>query len=62
MKPNKLMRKAFKAGKAYEKARQEQNKKCVACDGTGYYDDNGSPKCGSCNGTGFETKNGRSTM
>lgn len=25
---------------------------CVACNGSGYYDNNGSPSCGSCNGTG----------
>lgn len=25
---------------------------CVACNGSGHYDHNGSPKCGSCNGTG----------
>jgi DnaJ-class molecular chaperone len=27
---------------------------CIACNGSGYYDHNGSPKCGSCNGTGKE--------
>ena len=27
---------------------------CTACNGSGYYDDNGSPKCGCCNGTGKE--------
>ena len=27
-------------------------KTCVACNGTGYYDSNGSPNCVSCNGTG----------
>lgn len=26
--------------------------KCGACNGSGYYDHNGSPKCGACNGTG----------
>lgn len=26
--------------------------RCVACNGSGRYDHNGSPKCGSCNGTG----------
>lgn len=25
---------------------------CCACNGTGYYDNNGSPKCGCCDGTG----------
>lgn len=28
---------------------------CSACNGSGYYDDNGSPKCGACEGTGKET-------
>jgi RecJ-like exonuclease len=27
---------------------------CTACNGSGYYDNNGSPKCGSCDGTGTE--------
>lgn len=27
---------------------------CTACNGSGYYDHNGSPKCGACNGTGKE--------
>lgn len=27
---------------------------CTACNGSGYYDHNGSPKCSSCNGTGKE--------
>jgi len=27
---------------------------CIACNGTGYYDNIGSPKCGCCNGTGKE--------
>lgn len=26
--------------------------KCLACDGSGYYDHNGSPPCGACDGTG----------
>jgi len=28
--------------------------KCGACNGSGYYDNNGSPKCSNCNGTGKE--------
>lgn len=28
---------------------------CLACAGSGHYDDNGSPKCGSCGGTGKES-------
>lgn len=27
---------------------------CLACNGSGYYDHNGSLKCGSCGGTGKE--------
>ena len=26
--------------------------KCTACNGSGYYDHNGSPLCGGCDGTG----------
>lgn len=29
-------------------------RKCVACNGSGRYDNNGSPKCGGCDGTGKE--------
>lgn len=25
---------------------------CTACNGSGYYDHNGSPDCGCCDGTG----------
>ena len=28
---------------------------CTACNGSGYYDHNGSPNCGACDGTGKET-------
>ena len=27
---------------------------CIACNGSGRYDHNGSPRCGGCNGTGKE--------
>lgn len=27
---------------------------CYGCNGSGYYDDNGSPRCGGCEGTGKE--------
>lgn len=27
---------------------------CSGCNGSGYYDNSGSPKCGSCEGTGKE--------
>ena len=27
---------------------------CLACNGSGRYDHNGSPRCGGCNGTGKE--------
>lgn len=28
--------------------------RCIACNGSGYYDHNGSPPCSACNGTGKE--------
>jgi DnaJ-class molecular chaperone len=31
-----------------------KQRKCTACNGSGYYDHNGSPPCGACNGTGKE--------
>lgn len=30
--------------------------KCYACNGSGYYDNTGSPKCSSCGGTGKRKK------
>jgi len=36
----------------YEKGWKDRP--CGACNGSGYYDHNGSPKCGACNGTGKE--------
>ena len=56
MKPNKKMRAAIRAGKevAKEIAKRKENEKCIACNGTGRYDHNGSPKCGACNGTGLK--------
>ena len=41
-------------GKKTTKEEPEKNKVCTACNGSGYYDHNGSPKCSSCNGTGKE--------
>ena len=29
-------------------------RKCGTCNGSGYYDHNGSPDCGACDGTGKE--------
>jgi len=29
-------------------------KKCVACNGSGYYDVSNSPKCSECKGTGYD--------
>jgi len=48
----------FHERKAERKAHKEKNVlgwklvKCVACNGSGRYDSNGSPKCSSCEGTG----------
>lgn len=33
--------------------KQPKPEKCIACNGSGRYDHNGSPKCASCNGTGI---------
>ena len=33
---------------------------CVACAGSGVYDDAGSPPCGSCGGTGKNRRTNRS--
>ncbi len=30
-------------------------RKCIACAGSGYYDNDGSPKCAGCDGTGKES-------
>lgn len=29
-------------------------RKCIACNGSGYYDNTSSPKCSACEGTGKE--------
>lgn len=31
----------------------KQKEKCAACNGSGHYDNHGSPKCECCNGTGY---------
>ena len=31
-----------------------KHRDCLACNGSGYYDNTNSPKCSSCNGTGRE--------
>lgn len=33
--------------------------KCGCCNGSGYYDHNGSPECGNCEGTGQSEKQGK---
>lgn len=37
-------------------------KPCVACNGSGFYDNNGGPKCGACNGTGKEKYDSKDTQ
>lgn len=32
---------------------------CIACNGSGYYDHDGSPECESCNGTGKQKYDSR---
>lgn len=36
-----------------------KERKCSACDGTGYYDSFNSPRCGACKGTGIERYNAK---
>lgn len=39
--------------KKYRKTKTEKkDEKCVACNGSGHYDTDGSPPCSACNGTG----------
>jgi len=33
-------------------AEMKKNNICISCNGTGYYDSDGSPECGICDGTG----------
>lgn len=41
----------------YEKMHKPKKKViCTACNGSGHYDNDGSPKCGCCNGKGYEYK------
>lgn len=49
MKPNKAMRKAIAE---WRSTQSNADQKCLACNGTGRYDVQGSPKCGACGGTG----------
>lgn len=60
MKANKLFRKSIAESKAALSLSGKKlgPQKCVACNGSGYYDTqiNGkTPKCGSCGGTGLES-------
>jgi DnaJ-class molecular chaperone len=43
---------AVPAEKDEEEEDRTESSVCVACNGSGVYDHNGSPPCGSCNGTG----------
>lgn len=36
--------------------------KCIACNGSGRYDHNGSPACGACGGSGKERKPGENAF
>lgn len=47
-------RKAFRR-EFYEKyVKGWKLRPCSACNGSGYYDDDGSPPCAACDGTGKE--------
>lgn len=53
-KPNAKQRAAIK--EAQEAAERTKPRKCIACNGSGRYDNTGSPKCGACNGTGYDPR------
>lgn len=47
----------MKINKKYIKQKEKkEDKKCVACNGSGYYDHNDSPACSACDGTGIYKK------
>ncbi len=46
-----LMRKCWRALRYYRDIHGVKLRACTACNGSGYYDNNGSPKCGGCDGT-----------
>jgi len=37
-------------------------RRCTACNGSGYYDHNGSPDCGCCDGSGKESVPGPKSL
>ena len=45
--------KANRVNTTKERKATRESQVCIACNGTGRYDHNGSPPCGSCDGTGF---------
>jgi len=51
-----LERKQQRTAYYYDHVYKQKQQLCLACNGSGYYDDNGSPKCSSCDGTGVEQK------
>jgi hypothetical protein len=51
------MKKRVESGEFDIPSNQEVDiKKCMACNGSGKYDSNGSPPCGACDGTGVNTQ------
>lgn len=48
-------RKAERSAYYHEHIKGWRTQACVACNGSGVYDHNGSPPCGACDGTGKET-------
>ena len=54
---NKIMKRAIKLGKQNQAPEHKSEwVKCIACNGSGHYDHNGSPPCGACDGTGKELR------
>ena len=46
-------RKALRS-KEYASLLRHKTRKCIACNGSGHYDNDNSPPCSSCNVTGKE--------
>lgn len=49
---NKIMRRAKVLAEKRLSGQPDANEPCLACNGSGHYDHNGSPVCSSCHGTG----------
>jgi DnaJ-class molecular chaperone len=49
---NKILRRAKDLAMKRLSGQPDANEACLACNGSGHYDHNGSPVCTSCHGSG----------